>query len=143
MTDAALEVGDRSHVATTIEAEDVQQFADLSGDTNPLHLEDAYARQTRFGGRIAHGMLVAGVLSKAVAEIATDATVVYLGQNLEFCEPVEIGAIVNATAEVVDHHGDGIYRLETTVQADGEEAVTGGATVLVEEWPVTEGDDDE
>lgn len=144
MTDVALEVGDRSHVATTIDDEDVRQFAETSGDRNPLHLDDTYARNTRFDGRIAHGMLVAGTISKAIAELPTTGTVAYLGQNLEFKGPVSIGAIVNATAEVTEDLGGGMYRLETRVQADGEEVIGGGATILVDEWPLTEdGDADE
>ena len=81
---------------------DVVQFADISGDRNPVHLDEAYARTTRFKGRIVHGMLSASFLSTTIAARLPGPGTIYLTQNLSFRAPVRIGDKVEARVTVTD-----------------------------------------
>jgi len=128
-----LGVGDRIEFSKTITDDDVTSFAAASGDTNPLHLDDEYASQTRFRGRIAHGTLVGGLISAALARLP--GLVVYLSQDLEFHNPVRIGDRCTAECEIVEDLGNDQYRLTTTVYDDGETVVDGEAVVLIDDLP--------
>jgi 3-hydroxybutyryl-CoA dehydratase len=128
-----LGVGDRVIFTKTITEEDVESFAAASGDTNPLHLDDEYASQTRFRGRIAHGTLVGGLISAALARLP--GLVVYLSQDLEFHNPVRVDDRCTAECEIVEDLGNDQYRLTTTVSADGETVIDGEAVVLIDELP--------
>jgi acyl dehydratase len=129
----ALGVGDSVEFTKTISEDDITSFAAASGDTNPLHLDDEYASQTRFKGRIAHGTLVGGLISAALARLP--GLVVYLSQDLEFHNPVRIGDRVTADCEIVEDLGNDQFRLTTTV-VDGEDTVIDGeAVILVDERP--------
>jgi acyl dehydratase len=126
-------VGDYVRFAKTISERDVERFAAASGDTNPLHLDDGYAAKTRFEGRIAHGTLVGGLISAALARFPGN--VIYLSQDLEFLKPVRIGDRIGAEVEIVEDLGDDRYRLSTRV-VDGEETVIDGeAVVLIDRAP--------
>ncbi|MFB6166584.1 MAG: MaoC family dehydratase [Haloarculaceae archaeon] len=130
---SALGVGDRVEFSKRLTDQDVTDFAAASGDTNPLHLDDEYASKTRFRGRIAHGTLVGGLISAALARLP--GLVVYLSQDLEFHNPVRIGDRLTAEIEIVEDLGNDQYRLTTQV-TDGEETVIDGeAVVLVDEKP--------
>lgn len=128
--ESAVDVGDRITFTKTIHNEDVQRFAASSGDTNPLHLDEEFAEETRFDGRIAHGILVSGLISAALARIPGD--VVYLSQDLEFLAPVDIGDRVTAECTLAEDLGNNQYRLTTTVtNADDETVIDGEAVVLI------------
>jgi len=129
----AVAVGDSVTFSKAISDEDVRGFAEASGDTNPLHLEDDYATETRFGGRIAHGMLVGGLISAALARFP--GTVVYLSQDFEFEGPVRIGDRATAEVEVIDTLEGGRYQLETKVLVDDETVIDGEAVVLIDDEP--------
>lgn len=131
----AIEVGDYIHFEKTLSDADVRGFALTSGDTNPLHLDDVFAGTTRFGGRIAHGTLVSGLISAALARLP--GLVIYLSQDLEFRAPVGIGDRVAAECEVVESLGGHRYRLSTTViDLDTDDVVIDGeAVVLLDEMP--------
>ena len=132
-----LTVGDYFEFTKTISDEDIRRFAAASGDTNPLHLDDEFAEKTRFKGRIAHGTLVGGLISAALARIP--GLVIYLSQDLEFHNPVRVGDRVTAECEIIEDLGNNQYRLQTRV-VDGEKtAIDGEAVVLVED--VSEDDD--
>jgi acyl dehydratase/CBS domain-containing protein len=126
-------VGDRVSFSKPLSDDDVRAFAAASGDTNRLHLDDAYAAETRFGGRIAHGTLVAGLVSAALARLP--GLTIYLSQDLSFRGPVPVGATATATCEVVEAIGDGRYLLTTDVHVDGDLVVEGEAVVLVDAVP--------
>ncbi len=129
-----LSVGDRSTFTKELTEADVRKFADASGDTNALHLNEAFARETRFGRRIVHGTLVAGTISAALA--ALPGLTIYLSEHLEFSRPVDIGDTVTATCEIVEELEDERYRLTTRVEdGDGRIAVHGTATVLIDPLP--------
>ncbi|ELY61212.1 MaoC family dehydratase [Natronolimnohabitans innermongolicus] len=135
-----LGVGDYVRFSKPIEATDVSAFAQVSGDTNRLHLAETFAEATQFDGRIAHGTLVAGTISAALARFP--GLTVYLSQDLEFQAPVEIGETVTATCEIVEALGDTRYRLHTTVEnADETTVIDGEAVVVIDEAP-SPGDDD-
>jgi acyl dehydratase/CBS domain-containing protein len=132
--EAGLGVGDVATFTKTLSGGDVERFARASGDTNPLHLDDDYARETRFGRRIVHGVLALGVVSAALARLP--GLVVYLSQTIQFVAPVDVGDTVTARCEVIERLGTNRYRLRTRVYDEDEEAVLEGeATVLVDQSP--------
>jgi acyl dehydratase len=131
-----LGIGDTVRFEKTISRRDVERFAAASGDTNPMHLDDEWAENTRFDGRIVHGILASGLLSAAIARLP--GVVIYLSQDLEFRAPVRIGDAVTATVEIVEDLGDDRYRIETTATADDERAIDGEAVVLIDDVPAEE-----
>ncbi len=125
-----LHIGDRATLSKVITPDDVDAFARITLDANPLHLDQAYAEKTRFGGRIAHGMLGAGLISAVIGTQLGGP--IYLGQTLKFLKPVRIGDTLTATAEVIAVREDkNIVTLKTTVtNQEGAEIITGEGTVL-------------
>lgn len=111
----------------------IQQFADVTGDHNPVHLDDAAAARTRFGGRIAHGMLSAGFVSAAIAGVLPGPGSIYLSQSLRFAHPVRPGDAVTVRLEVVEvHAARRRVRLATVcTNQRGEVVVDGEAVVMV------------
>jgi 3-hydroxybutyryl-CoA dehydratase len=95
-------VGDHAEVARTFTQEDVERFAELSGDRHPAHLDDDYARATRFGGRVVHGMLTASLLSAANALLLGVPGAITVEQTLRFLRPVRAGDTITARSEVVE-----------------------------------------
>lgn len=120
------------HAKTVTEA-DVMQFAAITGDFNPVHVDAEAAARSRFGGRIAHGMLGAGLISAAIAMKLPGAGSIYLSQSLRFTKPVKIGETVTARVEVVEViTGKRRVRLATTCRNQlGETVLEGEALVLV------------
>jgi 3-hydroxybutyryl-CoA dehydratase len=127
-----IETGAKASRSKTFTDEDVRGFARVSGDTNPVHLDNAYAARTRFGQRIVHGMLTAGLISAALANDLPGEGTIYLSQTLQFKAPVFIGDTITATVEVTQvREGKGIVTLNTTcVNQDGSVVLTGEAVVL-------------
>jgi len=123
-------IGTTITFSKTVTDEDVRRFALATGDTNPIHLDDDAAAETRFGDRIAHGILVSGLISAALARLP--GPIVYLSQDLEFHNPVFVGDDVTAECSVVEALGPAQYRLSTIVTTDGRTAIDGEAVVLVE-----------
>lgn len=133
-------VGDTAEYERNVTFEDIQDFARVSGDTNPLHRDEAYAAKTRFGERIAHGMLSAGYISAAIGtKLAPECVAVYLNQTLRFLRPVKIGDTVKAVAEVKETDEEKrIVTLETVCyNQDGEPVVKGEAVVLLDPAPAS------
>ncbi len=94
-------IGMTRSVSKTISESDIYTFAGLIGDINPVHINAEYAKNTRFGERIAHGMLTASFFSTLVGMLIPGADAIYLGQTCEFLLPVKIGDTITATAEVI------------------------------------------
>ena len=130
-----LSVGDKASFTKTVTDADVVAFAAVTGDDQPLHLDDAFAAKTRFKKRIAHGMLSAGFISAVLGtKLAPNNVVVYLSQQMRFRLPVNIGDTITAEAEVTAIDAD---RRIVTVRTDclnqqGEAVVKGEATVLLD-----------
>jgi 3-hydroxybutyryl-CoA dehydratase len=125
-------VGDSAEFSKTITDRDVRAFADLTGDRNPVHLDGEYASATRFGRRIAHGMLGASLISTALAGELPGPGSVYLSQTLRFTAPVYLGDTVTARVTVKSVREDKpVVTLETVcVNQRGERVVEGEAVVL-------------
>lgn len=97
-----IEIGMEESFTKEIKAEDVEQFAEVSGDTNPIHLDDAYASQSRFKKRMAHGMMSASYFSALFGTKIPGEGCVYVSQSLKFKKPVYIGDTVVATVRVFE-----------------------------------------
>ena len=130
-----VEVGHTVKFTKTVSEEDVVLFAKVTGDNQPLHLDDAFAAKTRFKKRIAHGMLSAGFISAALGtQLTPDAVVVYLSQQLRFRLPVAIGDTITAEVEVtaIDPEKSVVTLRTDCVNQAGDAVVKGEATVLLD-----------
>jgi 3-hydroxybutyryl-CoA dehydratase len=125
--------GDTASLSKTIGDDDIRAFANATGDHNPLHLDEEFAKQTRFGKRIAHGMLSASLISAVIANDLPGQGSIYLGQTLQFVAPVLPGDTVTARVTVTSIREDKpIIKLETVCTNQRDEVVIKGeATVLV------------
>jgi 3-hydroxybutyryl-CoA dehydratase len=126
-------VGDSAEITKTIEQTDIEAFADVIGDHNPIHVDEEFAKTTRFGRRIAHGMLGASLISSVLANKLPGAGSVYLGQTLQFLAPVFPGDEITARVTVREVLTDKpIVKLETICMNQRKEIVIRGeATVLI------------
>lgn len=130
-----VDVGDEVTLMKTITDDDVAQFATATSDTNALHLNERFASRTRFGRRIVHGTLVAGLISAALASLP--GITIYISQSLEFRNPVFIGETVSVRCRIDDRLQGNTYRLTTNVENEADEPVIEGtATVLIDELPM-------
>jgi 3-hydroxybutyryl-CoA dehydratase len=108
------QVGDKASLSRLVTDADVQQFAAITGDTNPAHTDEAWASKTRFKTRIAHGILSAGYVSAVLGTKLPGPGTIYLSQTLRFTAPVKFGSTVTATVEVVEVVDGKKLRLQTT-----------------------------
>ncbi|MEO8578348.1 MAG: MaoC family dehydratase, partial [Gemmatimonadales bacterium] len=116
----------------TISDADVMMFAEVTGDFNPVHTDEEAAAKTRFGGRIAHGMLSAGLISAAIAGKLPGPGSIYLGQTLKFTAPVRLDDTITTTLVVIELLSKNRVRLSTTCRNQKNETVIEGeATVMV------------
>ena len=124
--------GDTAEITKIIEQADIDAFADLTGDHNPVHVDEEFAKTTRFGRRIAHGMLTASLISSVLANNLPGEGSVYLGQTLEFKAPVFPGDEITARVTVKEIREDKpIVKLETLcINQRDEIVIRGEATVL-------------
>lgn len=97
-----LSVGMRETYSKHVKASDVVGFAELSGDRNPIHLSEHFAAKTPFGGRIAHGLYTASLISAVIGTRLPGPGAIYMSQTLKFLAPVRIGDTVEAIVEVVE-----------------------------------------
>lgn len=126
-------VGDSAEITRTIEQTEIDAFAEITGDHNPVHVDEEFAKSTRFGRRIAHGMLTASLISSVLANKLPGEGSIYLGQTLQFVAPVFPGDEVTARVTVKEIREDKpILKLETIcLKQGGEVVIRGEATVLV------------
>jgi acyl dehydratase len=127
----AFKIGEKASVTKTFSEGDVRDFAELSLDNNPLHLDAAYAEGTIFGGQIVHGMLVASLFSALLGTELPGEGSIYLGQTLNFKAPIYLGDTITATVEIIKIRPDKpILTLSTTaVNSDGTLVIDGEAVV--------------
>jgi acyl dehydratase len=130
-------VGQRASMRKTITEADVVLYAAISGDQNPVHIDEIAARESRFGRRIAHGMLAAGLISAVLGMRLPGPGTVYLKQSLSFRKPIYINDTVTTTVEVINIRDDKpIATLATRVtNQDGEVVVDGESLVFFEQAP--------
>ncbi len=127
-----IQIGEQASLTKTITDEDIQAFAKLTGDVNPVHLLDSFAQTTMFKERIAHGMLVASLISAVLGTKLPGKNTIYLSQNVSFKAPVKIGDTVTVIAEVVQKRDDKkIMTLETNVYNQHKKLVVAGSAVVM------------
>ena len=125
------QVGDKGTFTKTVSETDVYLFAGITGDLNPAHTNEVAMKATKFGGRIAHGMLSAGFISTVLGMHMPGPGTIYMGQTLKFLAPVHIGDTVTATAEVVEVIENKRLRIHTTCTTqDGTLVIDGEALVM-------------
>ncbi|MEX5728378.1 3-hydroxybutyryl-CoA dehydratase [Rhodovulum iodosum] len=126
-----IEIGMCRHLRKEVTDRDIELFAEVSTDRNPVHLDDEYAHQTIFEGRIAHGMLTAGLISAVIGEQLPGHGTIYMGQTLKFLAPVRPGDVVVAEVEVtaIDYSRRRVT-LDCRCLVDDKPVLKGEATVL-------------
>lgn len=105
MTDACgtgFQIGDRASVKRTVTEADIVNFAGITGDFNPIHMDEEYAKASRFKGRIAHGIFSAALISSVLGNKLPGPGCIYLKQNLVFMAPVRIGDTITAEVEIIE-----------------------------------------
>ena len=128
-----LQIGDNFSTSKQITDAVVRAFAELSGDFNPIHLDEEFAAKTRFGKRIAHGMISGALISAVLGNEFKEKKIVYLSQTMRFIAPVFIDDTVTATATVVNIREDKpIITIETVCSnQNGETVVKGEGKVML------------
>lgn len=131
MDQKKMDVGFTQSISVKVTDQMIHQFADMSGDRNPIHLNDEYAAKTRFGRRIAHGMISGALISRALVDcLGGDG--IYLGQTLKFVNPVFIDDTVTITLKVTGLRKEkGIATVETNVTKDNGDLVVKGEAVIM------------
>ena len=127
-----LAVGQAAEITRTVAAADLDAFAAITGDDNPLHLDEDYAATTPFKGRIAHGMLAAGYISAVIGVKLPGPGAIYVSQTLRFRRPVRIGDTVTARVEITAlNETRARATLATVCRVNGKIVVEGEAEVMV------------
>jgi 3-hydroxybutyryl-CoA dehydratase len=127
-----LTVGQSAETLHVVGAADIEAFANVSGDFNPVHMDDAFAKGTPFGGRIAHGMLGAAYISAVLGNQLPGPGAIYLSQSLRFRRPVRIGdpVVARVTVKALDA-AKGHATLETACLVNGKTVIDGEALIMV------------
>ena len=128
-----LKIGDSAEISRTITEEDIQGFAKVTGDFNPLHLNQDYAEKTIFKGRVAHGILSLGLISNVFGNILPGPGSIYLSQEVKFLSPVRIGDTITARVEVIELiHEKRRAKFRTTCSNQKDQVVVDGTA-----WTMT------
>ncbi len=125
-------LGEKASLAKKITESDVLRFAEVTGDKNPVHIDEEYASQTRFKERIAHGMLTASLISAVIGNRLPGPGNIYVSQSLEFKAPVKLGDVIEAEVEIIEKIPErNRLRLRTVCRnQDGVVVIDGEAVVL-------------
>ena len=125
-----ISLGQTAEYEKRVTDEDVRKFADISGDYNPIHLDDEFAKDSMFGARIAHGILTASHISAVIGYIFPGPGWIYLGQSLQFRAPVKIGDTVHTAVEVTNTVAEkNIVELSTVCKVGDTVVLKGTATI--------------
>jgi len=130
-TRATLQVGDTGSFSKTITEEDVFAFADATGDFNPLHIDEEYARRTVFGHRIAHGILTAGIISTVLGGEIPGLGTIFVELHIKFLKPVYYGDTMTATATVTEIINPKRVRLMVACLNQKDEDVALGNAIVI------------
>lgn len=133
-----LRVGQTASFSKTITEYDVYTFAGVTGDMNPAHIDEVYAAKTQFHGRIAHGMLSAGLISAVIGMQLPGPGTIYLSQELFFCAPVHVGDTITASVivESLDPEKNRVKLSTTCTNQDGLCIVRGAAGIMPPQKPM-------
>lgn len=125
-------VGQKASVSKIITDGDIRDFARISGDDNPIHLDDDYAAQSLFGRRIAHGILVSALISRVIGTMLPGEGTIYLSQNVKFVKPVYVEDTVVAEVEIlkIDNEKKRMTLKTTVTKEDGTCVIEGEALVI-------------
>lgn len=127
-----LTVGQFAEHTKTVTETDVVMYAGITGDFNPMHVDQTYAEKTKFGGRIAHGMLTAGFISAVLGMKLPGEGSIYMSQSLRFNRPVRIGDTITARIEVIELFSEKKrVRLATTCRNQKDETVLDGEALVL------------
>ena len=127
-----LSVGMTHQTEHVITEKDIELFAEVSGDRNPLHMDEAFAKKTSFGQRIAHGALTASYISGILGNDLPGPGSIFVGLNMRFRRPVYIGSLVIVKGEVTEMQPRGNrVTLKVSCNVDGKAAISGEAMVMV------------
>lgn len=126
-----LEVGQTASYSKTVEERDIQLFAAMSGDHNPVHLDAEYAKTTMFKERIAHGMFSGALISAAVACELPGPGTIYVGQQMSFQKPVKIGDMLTVRLEILEKLPKFRVRIATRVFNQHDELVVDGEAEII------------
>jgi len=126
-----MEVGQSASMSKTVTEADIILFAGITGDFNPAHIDEEYAKNSMFKGRIAHGMLSAGFISATLAMKLPGPGSIYLGQSMKFKAPVRINDTVKTTVTITDINVEKkIVKLETICSVGDTQVVVGECTMM-------------
>jgi 3-hydroxybutyryl-CoA dehydratase len=126
-----IKTGDDASLSVTITEAHIVLYAGITGDVNPVHVDAEHAKESMFGERIAHGMLVGGLISAVLGTKLPGPNSIYLGQDLRFTAPVKIGDTVTVVVTVTEKRDDKrIIKLSTTVSNQRGEVVIDGSAVI-------------
>ncbi|MGQ0664053.1 MAG: MaoC family dehydratase [Pseudomonadota bacterium] len=126
-----LKVGQTALYARTVTEADIVLFAGISGDTNPVHINEVFAKDTMFSGRIAHGMLTASFISTVIGTRLPGPGAIYVSQSLRWKAPVRIGDTVEARATITELMADKRRAILSTVAAVGHKVVLEGEAIVM------------
>lgn len=126
-----IQIGDKAKIEKTISETDVYLFAGITGDLNPAHTNEEAMKKTKFGGRIAHGILTAGFISAVLGMHLPGPGTIYLSQKLDFKGPVRIGDTLRAEVEVIEKLEKGRIRLKTNCYIQDGTLVTEGEALVI------------
>ena len=131
---AEIVVGQTAEYSKQVSDDDVMSFARITGDFNAVHVDETAAKKTRFGGRIAHGMLSGGLVSAAIANELPGAGSIYLAQTMRFTAPVRINDTITVALTVTELLSKNRVKLSTVCRnQNGETVLDGEATIMVDE----------
>lgn len=127
-------VGQKARIEKIFSLEEVIAYAKLTGDNNPLHVDSEYAKESRFGDNIVHGMFVMGVISKILGTVLPGNGTIYLGQDVKFKKPVYVNQKVMIQVEItqIEEERNLIYLSTSVWDTEGKCLVEGNAKVLYE-----------
>jgi len=131
-TISEMEIGQKASFSKTVTESDVYLYAGVTGDLNPAHINEDFAKDTMFKGRIAHGMLSAGFISAVLGMYLPGPGAIYMGQTLKFTAPVKFGDTITATAEVIEKNEEKnrIILKTTCTNQEGKVVLDGEATIM-------------
>ena len=127
-----IEIGQKAELERTITDEDIKKYAEVSGDRNPIHLDEEYAKKTFFKGRIAHGMFSAALISAVLANQLPGPGSIYLKQEISFIKPIRIGDTIKVIVEVIekDDKKERVILRTSCTNQHSKIVVDGKATVM-------------